>query len=132
MARKQAVDERLHSVFEKRAFGCATSQKKLDTLVAAVNARAKNNKDRYIKPGCAYFDPRGGRAAFQELIETSGQDGHTGDLLHIPSLAALGRSIAEVKEKLQVLKSVGMTLYTMYEREQENVVVTEEVGPEEE
>ena len=196
MARKQTVDERLHSVFEKRAFGYATSQEELDLLVAAVNARAKNSKDRYIKPGYDYFDPPGGRAAFDELIAVSGEDGHTGDLLNIPSLATLGRSIGEVKEKLEALKSIGMVLYTIdgtaydvgdlaraiecveallpryqreqaagvavalyrterfsvdeiaqladltksevysvlaeYEREQENLVITEEVGPEEE
>lgn len=196
MARKQTVDERLHSVFEKRAFGYATSREELDSLVAVVNAKAKNSKDRYIKPGYGYFDPPGGRAAFDELIAISGEDGHTGDFLYIPSLAALGRSIGEAKEKLEALKSVEMALYTIdgtaydagdlagavecvetllpryqreqaagvaaalyemgkfsvdeiaqfahlpksevysvlaeYEREQENLVMTEEVGPEEE
>lgn len=195
MARKQTVDERLHSVFEKRAFGYATSQEELDLLVAAVNAR-ETSKSRRIATGYGYFDPPGGRAAFDELIAVSGEDGHTGDFLNIPSLAALGRSIGEAKEKLEALKSVGMTLYTIggtaydagdlagavacveallpryqreqaagvaaalyemgkfsvdeiaefahltksevysvlaeYEREQENLVITEEIGPEEE
>jgi len=112
MARKQTVDERLHSVFEKRAFGYATSQEELDLLVAAVNAR-ETSKSRRIATGYGYFDPPGGRAAFDELIAVSGEDGHTGDFLYIPSLAALGRSIGEVKEKLEALKSVEMTLYTI-------------------
>ncbi len=195
MARKQTVDERLHSVFEKRAFGYATSQEELDLLVATANAK-EASKSRRIAPGYGYFDPPGGRAAFDELIAVSGEDGHTGDFLYIPSLAALGRSIGEAKEKLEALKSVGMTLYTIdgtaydvgdlagaiecveallpryqreqaagvaaalyemgkfsvdeiaqfahltksevysvlaeYEREQENLVITEEIGPEEE
>jgi len=195
MAKKQSIDERLHSVFEKRAFGYATSQEELDLLVAAVNTK-ETSKPRHIAVGYGYFDPPGGRAAFDELIELAGQDGHTGDFLYIPSLATLGRSLGEAKEKLQALKSVGMTLYTIdgtsydagdltgaiecveallpryqreqaagvaaalyetgrfsvdeiaqfahlpksevysvlaeYEREQENLVVTEEVGPEEE
>lgn len=195
MAKKQSIDERLHSVFEKRAFGYATSREELDLLVTAVNTRG-TDKTRHIAAGYGYFDPPGGRVAFDELIELAGQDGHTGDFLYIPSLATLGRSIGEVKEKLQALKNVGMTLYTIggtsydagdlagaiecveallpryqreqaagvavalyrmerfsvdeiaqladltksevysvlaeYEREQENLVITEEVGPEEE
>ncbi len=113
MARKQTVDERLHNVFEKRAFGYATSREELNLLVAAVNARAGASKGRSIAKDYAFCDQPGGRADFDELIEKSGQDGHTGDSLYIPGLTTLGRSIGEVKEKLKALKSIGMVLYTI-------------------